>query len=1252
MAFEPTDEQRVCISELGRSLAVSAGAGSGKTKVLVERYLNLLAAGLSPASVLAITFTEKAANEMRDRVRRLVAEVRAGKASFSAPNTDIAPTLDERLADAHIQTFHSLCAWLLRENAVEAGVDPRFRVLEEAEAGALLEEAVALALAGGGAGASSAGKTAAERLWEVMPVFRWQGILPDLFEKVRLSGVSLQDVAAAHQATIGLGGDELSSRLRRAALEVAESASGLLAVLPAVRPGTRTADSLRSLAGAWPELESILTNQESKAADLEYACARLAPFLPANPTGEAREAATRAKEAFSGLCQELVDFDAGRVARDAATVLAGAERFYTESKRRLGALDFTDLELASLALLRKDEDVRRRYAAAFKQVLVDEYQDTNAVQQEIVDLIRSRDTVFFAVGDVKQSIYRFRGADVGVFRKTRAEMATKGQEVVLAANFRTREPIVRFLNYAFPRVMGADYEPLDPRRLDGPPHEGGIGLVREGGPGQEREAAPLVELVLTPKGRENEASVLAERLRRMVECGEVLVEDNKSWRPVQYGDIAILFRALTAVGPYEDALRALNVPYFILAGSGFYERPEIQDALSFLRFACNPNADLALAVVLRNVFGLTDEALWWLRNSESGTLIRNSDDCLAGCLWDQVRASAARELPLTEHDSTQLRFARELLRFAAGNASRWDAGEAVRFLLDETHYQVASTALPDGERRLANLVKLRDLAVEAAARGESLAGFAAYLEEYRRREVRESEAQAGSESGDTVKFLTVHRAKGLEWPVVVVADLARKIELRTPSILFSPKTGLAPRLGSWQPLGKVEGSSAWQKLQAAEQEAESAETKRIFYVAATRARDYLLLSAGAVERGDEAKSRPRAPAANWLTWLLEALELDVAQVEKAGAAGLVHAPAGVRFRYLVPADQAKTPGPGACIPEAGAEKSPSTVTAAPGAAEAEAEAAAEAETAAALMGELTGISAFPTARRGLAGLRPYSVTELLTYRACPRRYYYRYRLRLPEAAAFSSAWAPPRETDERDQPIGTHDGDAPAWAHDGVLADEISSAPAVDLGILVHAACERLRAGDPASVEAALEAAAAATGLVSSCDWRQTLLPRARTLVRRYVASDLFRALSRADRVESELSFLADVGGRLVQGILDKVGFTDDNRSCLIVDFKTNRISGDDGLLARLKAWYGFQLATYAVGLTGAGYNVEGAYLYFLDPDVATPVDVAPGALARTRNDLDRVMNALELGVTEDDFARNAAACDGCPFRPVCLPDI
>lgn len=1232
--FEPTPQQKRCLSELERSLAVSAGAGSGKTRVLVERYLNLVALGHGPETVLAITFTEKAANEMKDRARRLAAGTR-----LAWPG----------LADAHIQTFHSLCAWLLRDNAVEAGVDPRFRVLDEAEAAVLLEEAVALALAGGGA---------AQRLWEVMPVFRWRGILSGLFNQIRGAGLSPKDGPFA-KGTSAQAANEPVPAVRRAADKLVASVRSLLAMRARVRPQTRTAAVLQTLAEAWPELEARLASS-AEPAEVEYACARLSGLFPGNATAEVREAVDEAKEAFDELCQELVDQAAAKLAEDVTTVLAAVEDFYRLRKARLGALDFADLELLTLAMLRKDPSVRRRYGAQFYQVLVDEYQDTNAVQQEIVDLIRAEDAVFFAVGDAKQSIYRFRGADVEVFQKTRAQLAAKGQEVVLLDNFRTLEPIISFINYVFARVMGSAYEPLAARRsrarttataatataaataargwgdgLDTAAYDGaGTGACSDAGVG------PLVELVLTPKGRENEAVVLARRLREMVIGGEVLVEDkdSKTWRPVRYGDIAVLFRALTTVAPYEEALREMNVPYFILAGSGFFERPEIQDAVHFLRFTCNPTDDLALAVVLRNVFRVSEDALWLLRNMMPGAGAR---------LWDQLRLSAARELPLGSHDRERLRLARELLRFAAANATRWGPDEATRFFLDQTGYLKTAGGFPDGPRRLANLAKLRDLALEARGRGESVHGFAAYVEEYERREIRESEAQAGCEGGDTVKLLTVHRAKGLEWPVVVVADLSRPVEDTVPPFLFSPETGLVARHGSRRPPGKSEGSRQWQALRAAEREAELAESKRVFYVATTRARDYLLLSAGVSpvspppgdeEDEGEGEERPkkashRALRLSWLTWLLDALETTVADVVEAGEPGLVHEKAGVRLRYVTPpAFQA--------LAEISADPALAEVAAVEGT-RGPAMNEGCACVGSAVSDEAPAAAATDIARtegRDAAGHggkhkrpmqeRPYSVTELLTYLACPRRYYYRYRLFLPEA----------RESWERD-----------SWEHEEETSLEPGtfSPSAATLGILVHGACERLR--DENGVEEALEEAAVAAGLFGA-EWRTSLLPRARAMVQRYAGSWLFAELRRAERVENELSFLANVGGRLVQGILDKVAFADGGRSCLIVDFKTNKIGDDRGLLAKLTAWYGFQLGAYAIGMQNAGYIVKGAYLYFLDPDVTASVDTSPAACGATREKLLRIMAALEEGGGEEDFTRNASACHGCPYKDICRP--
>ena len=860
-----TQEQRRAITSPARKLVIVAAAGSGKTHVLVQRYLALLDANADwrIPSLVAITFTRAAAREMRERVREHL-QLRLKKAH----NKDEAKRWSERLSElpsARIQTIHSLCADILRANAALIGLDPNFRVLDEAETGVLLDGAIADELA------SDEDEVSTYRALFVY--FRERDIrevlrretepLPHIADaKTLFAGWLAEWEAAAHAPLVSFSATNSDAIINVPSEDLlGERWSSALSELAQMRAGV-------SVWHKYQSIESIavlpLTNagkaehwggKEKKAAALEklkklvLAARNLRDEIGPPPDGRDKQAAMDLQQ-----WQTLI--------------LRVQERFRSAKERR-DALDYDDLELLCWKML-SDEAVRARYHSEFRHLLVDEFQDTNQRQWQIIRALTEGEMAasLFLVGDPRQSIYAFRGADVRVFNRVRKRVSDDFEEIVLSTSFRTHAPLLRAFNDFFgeqfaptPGQKPADYEVSMGNLLhahrqaapnDGPPLELlCVNQSRLRGVWQQADRTAA---------RRWEAYLLAQRLHELVD-DRTLIHDRDADRnrPLEYDDIAILFRSLSDITLYEEVFATCDLPYFTHAGRGFYERQEIWDVLNLLSALHNPLDELALASALRSPLGnLSDDALYAMRRErgESASGRRS--------LWKQVIRAAAGELPLfpVNELGTIQKFTQMLLELRA-LCGRLSVAELLSVALERSDYLAIVSAGADGERTRGNLEKLVNV---ARARDDiQLSDFQAYVRNMRTREVHEG--QSVLEVDGAVSLMTTHASKGLEFPVIVLADLGRG-QPREHSLLFhrDSEKGPACRVLDDE-TGEEIQSYAYRHLRVLAERKSAAEDKRLLYVAATRARDRLLLSGIVTERHEGSW---RKPSANWdaiLGWL-------------------------------------------------------------------------------------------------------------------------------------------------------------------------------------------------------------------------------------------------------------------------------------------------------------------------------------------------------------------------------------------------
>jgi ATP-dependent helicase/nuclease subunit A len=509
-------------------------------------------------------------------------------------------------------------------------------------------------------------------------------------------------------------------------------------------------------------------------------------------------------------------------------VAAACADAYRERKRRAGVVDFHDLLTLARDLLRDRPDAREQARRRFRFVLIDELQDTDPVQMELVEHLCGGGLThgkLFAVGDAKQSIYRFRGAEVALFQGLRQAVPADGRQE-LSVNFRSQPALLHFTNALLGRHM-PDYEPLAARRPQTNPE-------------------PCVEFLWCRRGdkesvgegRRREAERIARRIAVMVGRGERLVVDRCGGepvlRPVRQQDVVLLFRSMSNVAIYEAALRGHGLDYYLVGGRAFFAQQEVYDLLNLLRALENPQDAVSLAGTLRSPFGcLSDEVLYLLARHGDGLWAGLHDDARLARLPAGVRPAAER--------------ARRFLDRWRQRKDRLPISGLLNAVLADCGYDAALQYEFLGDRKLANLWKLIDLARTFDRSGLfGLAEFIQRLGELVRAQPREEQAATQPENADVVRLMTIHQAKGLEFPVVVLPDLAAPAGgPHLPVAHWDARLGCVARPPEEDP--PLFSDFGWKLWRAQEALADWHEDLRTLYVACTRAEDCLILSAALPE---------------------------------------------------------------------------------------------------------------------------------------------------------------------------------------------------------------------------------------------------------------------------------------------------------------------------------------------------------------------------------------------------------------------
>jgi len=805
----------------GRDLTmfVEAGAGTGKTTALVERVVALVAEGrLALRDLAAITFTEAAAAELRDRIRLRLERAAAGSTDLpiDPDGRDRCARALHELDDAALTTLHGFAQRILAAFPLEAGLPPRFEVVDDVAAQIAFDQ-------------------------------RWGDFIDTLFDDPDLADVVLTALA------LGVPLDAL----RRIARAMHEHVDRLpeaplpgppippIDLEPVLQPlraalalGAHCTDDGDKLAEHLEGVDVELAALASADDDLDRIDLLTAATRFASNRGNKRNWICNVEEVRTrlGEAQAARDELLGRCRTAVLSALAervrGMVLDYARDRRREGRLEFHDLLVLARDVLVGNPAVRGALARRYQALLIDEFQDTDPLQIDIAVLLATLDTDagtrswseielvpgrLFLVGDPKQSIYRFRRADLGLYH--RVEAALRPGHRRLEQNFRSVPAVLDWVNYVFARLLPEDepgvqagHVPLHPYR--GPVVGAGTGVQVFGAPVAETRIGDI---------RTREAAEVATLVRRIkAEHWPIVDPATGVARDARYGDVALLLPTRTALPGLEQALEAAGVPVRIESQSLVYSTAEVRDLLSILTAIDDPTDEIAIVASLRTpAFGCTDRDLVEFR--------------LAGGRWDYRREAGAGSTPATPVASG-LAALRDL------HEQRWWAtvAETVSTIVRERRMLELAAAHPrprDHWRRIRFLVD-RARAYDDAG-GTGLRGFVEWVQQQSDERARAVEVVVPEPDDDALRILTVHGAKGLEFPIVVLAGLNAAPQTRTSPVLWTDSGALEVAIGPQNTRIATPGYAAREDV---ERRLDEAERVRLLYVAATRARDHLLVS--------------------------------------------------------------------------------------------------------------------------------------------------------------------------------------------------------------------------------------------------------------------------------------------------------------------------------------------------------------------------------------------------------------------------
>ncbi len=861
--------------DISRSIHLSASAGSGKTRSLVERFLKLIGSGrIELDQALAITFTEKAAAEMKQRVMHTLAEA-AQKAAGGGSEAELMfRKIIRGRQDLRISTIHSFCMNILKRYPLEAGLPPDFGVLDARDRALKIQRAIADALEESDRDTGIIGPLGNFTAKELEIKLEFLLSQRNRIKRMEIDAGGFDGLL--HAVNKGMGVEAVEPDLERL-IKGADWGAALL----------RMHELLKTQGNYYEEClgREHLLLAEANNADGAFGISESLASVYFRQDGEPYKNPKIPRKHYTGKnradyedayfkTQDIIGrlialhnrLSSGRETMSLLRLYRMAEESYQASKLKEGLLDFDDLEIYAYALLKKPESLDILYWLDRKIIhfLIDEFQDTSDIQWAILEKLteeifagagadKPMQPTLFVVGDEKQSIYRFREANYQLLGAVRDKMERmlppEARDIrTLTVNFRSVPELIRTVNQVFGKLWGDEYIPSETHMRE---YAGSVRLI---------EITPCCD-VSAGSGPSPEAKALANEIKSVVENGTPVYEiSGASWktRPAAFDDCAVLIQSRTRLKEYEAALQAYNVPYRVIGGVGFYEEDEIQAVMNVLFFLWNRQDALSLAAALKSpLFGISDADIYELRRRNGDMLHRLKD--LHAEVWrllsGWMRESGLAPLPDLIHRIIS------------------DTGAYVRF------------GKLRGAQAIFNLDKLQDTAREFDRRGyATLQDFVEWVRNVSRSEEQEAAADVNlPEFEGSAVITTVHKAKGLEFPIVFLPGMnqaTRSLTTKPEALIKGTGAGILMAVGN-------DDNPTYDELWDTEKVELRREHQRLLYVAMTRARDHLIMIGALEDRKNQIKQN------TWLSYLHETMPQLLA--------GPVETDAGTKV-YSHPAD--------------------------------------------------------------------------------------------------------------------------------------------------------------------------------------------------------------------------------------------------------------------------------------------------------------------------------------------------------------
>ncbi|MDR7870769.1 MAG: UvrD-helicase domain-containing protein [Tissierellaceae bacterium] len=777
--MELNQSQLKAVQTIDRNLAVTAGAGTGKTKVLTERYIYLLEHGdleeyKEIESIVAITFTNKATQEMVERIRQEIKN--------NIPKGNEWRRFYRDLEMANISTIHGFCAKILRENPMEAKVDPYFEVLDDVVSSQLLAESIHNVLN--------------IRLENDENTFKMMTLLNQ--NRIENIASDIQSLYSSVQ-TVGIS----FNQVKQDTVEYLDSLEVKLEYLDEIK------DLIKYLIGKSRKNSKLYKIQENQIW-LDFVKGNFSEDDIYNHVQFIKDNLGTMKNEEETIDRVNYLLDTILLSKEKeylwvyetlADILIEIDNTYILKKREVGGLDYDDLQNMVLELL-DNQEILEKYQNKYRYFMIDEFQDTNELQKKIFyKLATVKEPLdrhnLFIVGDPKQSIYGFRGADIDVFYNVIKDITkdNKGEAITLKDNYRSYNTILTFVNDVFSKIMKDKYDEL---------------LFNK-----ESKNDIDIEILQDDENRSSEecsvyeAQAIAKRIKTLVQEGRY-----------QYKDIALLFRSSTRNHIYEEAFKDYNIPYYNSSSKRFFNRQEILDIINGLKTISNPYDNIAAIGFLRGpMIGLKDTTIYWL--------LKYLDKNLYNTILK------VKENPIfPDEEKEKLDEAAEILGYLYKVKNLYSVSEILNLLIEKTLFVETSLLKTEGNQIVANIYKFIEMTNEYYnENNNSLEDYIDYIEKMKASQ--ESEGVIQSEEDDVVKLITIHSSKGLQFPVVIIPEMAKGSGGFPPKMLYNKDIGIG--------IKTEEAEGIYNKINDIKKVKENEEAERVLYVAITRAEEMLIL---------------------------------------------------------------------------------------------------------------------------------------------------------------------------------------------------------------------------------------------------------------------------------------------------------------------------------------------------------------------------------------------------------------------------